>query len=111
VDLVQDLLTGRLTVSHVKAQSSASLNNLLTSMKAKENAYVDGAGLHIVPTLTTQSTDITPEQILNGYVLNLTTAGTCTSNDITMCSIRSNDTAGKSSIGWSEAVTPTDVRI
>lgn len=47
-----------------------------------------------MPTLTTQTTNITPDQILNGYVLNLTTAGTCTSTDVTMCSIRSNDTAG-----------------
>jgi len=59
-----------------------------------KNAYVDGAGLHIVPTLTTESTNITLDQLHDGYVLNLTTAGTCTSSDWTMCSIRSNKTAG-----------------
>jgi hypothetical protein len=56
---------------------------------------VDGEGLHIVPTLTTESTDITPDELINGYVLNLTTAGTCTTDDVDMCSIRSNKTAGE----------------
>ena len=60
----------------------------------KKNAYVDAEGLHIVPTLTTESTDITLDQMYDGYVLNLTTDGTCTSQDITMCSIRSNKTSG-----------------
>lgn len=32
------------------------------------NSYVDEAGLHIVPTLTTATTDITYAQLLNGYV-------------------------------------------
>ncbi|EMC92656.1 glycoside hydrolase family 16 protein, partial [Baudoinia panamericana UAMH 10762] len=64
-----------------------------TTTDAK-NAYTDAEGLHIVPTLTTETTDITPAQILDGYVLNLTTAGTCTSQDYTMCSIRSNSTSG-----------------
>lgn len=59
-----------------------------------KNAYVDAEGLHIVPTLTTESTDITPAQLEDGYVLNLTTAHTCTSTDYTMCSIRSNKTTG-----------------
>ncbi|KAF8242297.1 concanavalin A-like lectin/glucanase [Wilcoxina mikolae CBS 423.85] len=59
-----------------------------------KNAYVDSKGLHIVPTLTTETTDITLDQLNDGYVLNLTTAKTCTSDDVTMCSIRSNKTAG-----------------
>ena len=59
-----------------------------------KNAYTDAAGLHIVPTLTVDTTNITVEELNNGYVLNLTKAGTCTSDDYTMCSIRSNDTAG-----------------
>ena len=59
-----------------------------------QNAYVDNMGLHIVPTLTTNSTKITPAQINDGYVLNLTTAGTCTSKSINDCSIRSNKTSG-----------------
>lgn len=61
-----------------------------------ENAYVDAEGLHIVPTLTINSTDITLNELNDNYVLNLTTAKTCTSvsgieDD---CSIRSNKTSG-----------------
>ncbi|KAF1992474.1 glycoside hydrolase family 16 protein [Aulographum hederae CBS 113979] len=59
-----------------------------------KNAFCDGEGLHIVPTLTTESTDITLDQMTDGYVLNLTTAGTCTTKSVSMCSIRSNKTAG-----------------
>lgn len=58
------------------------------------NIYVDNAGLHIIPTLTTETTNITEAQMLNGAVLNLTTAGTCTSDTISDCSIRSNATSG-----------------
>jgi beta-glucanase (GH16 family) len=60
------------------------------------NSYVDAEGLHIVPTLTTESTHITTAQIGDGYVLNLTTAGTCTSvsGSESDCSIRSNITSG-----------------
>jgi beta-glucanase (GH16 family) len=62
-----------------------------------DNAYVDAEGLHIVPTLTLNSTKITTAQLMDNYVLNLTTAGTCTSvseNTIADCSIRSNKTSG-----------------
>jgi hypothetical protein len=59
-----------------------------------KNSYTDAEGLHIVPTLTTESTNITPEQIYDGYRLNLTTDKTCTSPDYTMCSIYSNKTTG-----------------
>ncbi|KAH6669868.1 concanavalin A-like lectin/glucanase domain-containing protein [Halenospora varia] len=60
-----------------------------------KNAYTDVDGLHIVPTVTTETTDITPAQMLDGYTLNLTTAGTCTSADpLTSCSIYSNKTSG-----------------
>lgn len=61
-----------------------------------KNAYVDAEGLHIVPTLTTEVTDITPAQLNDNFVLNLTTAGTCTSvsGQINDCSIRSNVTSG-----------------
>lgn len=48
-----------------------------------------------MPTVTTETTDITPAQMLDGYTLNLTTAGTCTSADpLTSCSIYSNKTSG-----------------
>jgi hypothetical protein len=37
-----------------------------------KNAYTDAEGLHIVPTLTTESTDITMDQLIDNHVLNLT---------------------------------------
>ncbi|KAF2088051.1 glycoside hydrolase family 16 protein [Saccharata proteae CBS 121410] len=64
--------------------------------KDSKNVFTDAEGLHIVPTLTTESTDITLDQLYDGYVLNLTTDGTCTEahKDIDSCSIRSNKTSG-----------------
>ncbi|KAL5410705.1 hypothetical protein PMIN04_010525 [Paraphaeosphaeria minitans] len=59
-----------------------------------KNIYTDADGLHIVPTLTTESTDISRDQLIDNYVLNLTTDGTCTTKGIDNCSIRSNKTAG-----------------
>jgi beta-glucanase (GH16 family) len=59
-----------------------------------KNVYVDAEGLHIVPTLTTEATDITLEQLTDNFVLNLTTDGTCTATNIDSCSVRSNLTAG-----------------
>lgn len=59
--------------------------------------FVDSEGLHIVPTLTTESTSITPEQLVDGYTLNLTKAGgdgSCTGASSAACSIRSNKTTG-----------------
>ncbi|KAH8659712.1 concanavalin A-like lectin/glucanase domain-containing protein [Ilyonectria robusta] len=43
--------------------------------KDKANSYVDAEGLHIVPTMTLESTDITYEQLVNGHTVNLTTDG------------------------------------
>jgi beta-glucanase (GH16 family) len=40
------------------------------------------------------TTQITLDQMNDNFVLNLTTDGTCTSNDVHACSIRSNKTAG-----------------
>lgn len=59
-----------------------------------KNVYTDAEGLHIVPTLTTETTSITKDQLIDNYVLNLTTDGTCTGTGIDNCSIRSNKTAG-----------------
>lgn len=58
------------------------------------NVYVDGKGLHIVPTLTNQSTSITSDEMYNGYTLNLTSDGTCTETSASACSIHSNSTLG-----------------
>ncbi|KAF2820257.1 concanavalin A-like lectin/glucanase [Ophiobolus disseminans] len=62
-----------------------------------KNAFVDAEGLHIVPTLTTESTNITEKQLLNGYTLNITSSsgdGSCTSEDFKACGVRSNKTLG-----------------
>ncbi|KAJ5593911.1 uncharacterized protein N7459_000119 [Penicillium hispanicum] len=68
------------------------------------NSYVDAEGLHIVPTLTLETTNITAAQLWNGYTLNLTADGTCTSTTQrtsdeqttnSNCAIRSNSTSGK----------------
>ena len=61
----------------------------------ESNIYTDAAGLHINPTLTVNTTTLTPESLLNGAILNLTAAGTCTSDILSNCAIFSNSTAGK----------------
>jgi hypothetical protein len=58
------------------------------------NSYVSSSGLHIVPTLTEQSTDITVQQIYDGYTVNLTADGTCTSPNISQCVRSSNAVNG-----------------
>ena len=61
------------------------------------NTFTDAEGLHIVPTLTNETTDINNDHIYNGYTLNLTSAGgdgSCTSTSMSSCSIRSNSTLG-----------------
>lgn len=58
---------------------------------------MDQEGLHIVPTLTTDTTPITAAEITNGYTLNLTQAGgdgSCTGTTNEACSVRSNSTLG-----------------
>ncbi|KAJ5392623.1 hypothetical protein N7509_008113 [Penicillium cosmopolitanum] len=68
-----------------------------------ENSYVDAEGLHIVPTLTLESTHYTEAELLNNTVLNLTADGTCTYSeqrvstlaDWSACEVRSNDTSGQ----------------
>jgi beta-glucanase (GH16 family) len=44
--------------------------------------------------MTLEDTDITVGQLLDGYTLNLTADGTCTSTSGKDCAIRSNSTAG-----------------
>jgi len=58
----------------------------------QSNLYTDAEGLHIVPTLTTESTDITAAQIFDGYKLNLTETGTCTGTGNDSCAAASNIT-------------------
>ncbi|KFZ13159.1 hypothetical protein V501_03864 [Pseudogymnoascus sp. VKM F-4519 (FW-2642)] len=59
-----------------------------------KNSFVDAEGLHIVPTLTNESTPISNEQISNGFTVNLTADGSCTSTTPFNCVIRSNNTLG-----------------
>jgi beta-glucanase (GH16 family) len=61
------------------------------------NSYVNEEGLHIIPTLTNETTDINNDMIYNGYMLNLTGAGaygTCTGLATEACSVSSNSTLG-----------------
>lgn len=55
------------------------------------NSYVVNNTLVIMPTLT--DTFLTDDQVNNGYTLNLTTQGTCTSTDWHQCVAISNSTA------------------
>jgi Glycosyl hydrolases family 16 len=56
------------------------------------NVYTDENGLHIVPTLTINSTDITTAELFNGYTLNLTSQGICSATDAGNCVKVSNST-------------------
>ncbi|KAF3769509.1 family 16 glycoside hydrolase [Cryphonectria parasitica EP155] len=58
------------------------------------NVYVDDKGLHIVPTLTNETTSITTDQMWNGFTLNLTADGTCTETSASACVVTSNSTLG-----------------
>ena len=62
-----------------------------------KNSFVDAEGLHIVPTLTTESTGISEAHVLDDYTVNITSSsgdGSCTSNDYKSCGVRSNATLG-----------------
>ena len=62
-----------------------------------KNSFVDAEGLHIVPTLTNETTDINNDLIYNGHSLNLTKNGgdgTCTGTSLSSCAIASNSTLG-----------------
>jgi beta-glucanase (GH16 family) len=64
----------------------------------EKNSYVDAEGLHIVPTLTNETTSITPDQMWANYTLNIGNQqggdGTCTSSSNSSCFIRSNPEKG-----------------
>lgn len=60
-----------------------------------KNCFTDSEGLHIIPTLTNETSKITNAQIYDGYTLNLTKAGgdgSCTGTTIVECSVHSNRT-------------------
>lgn len=59
-----------------------------------KNSYIDADGLHIVPTLTNETTSITTDQMYANYTLDLTKDGSCTSKSNSSCFIRSDPTKG-----------------
>ncbi|KAI9149182.1 Beta-1,3-glucan-binding protein [Paramyrothecium foliicola] len=60
----------------------------------ERNTYVDEEGLHIVPTLTNETTDITNDDLYSGYTLDLLKDGSCSSRRNTSCIIKSNPVQG-----------------
>lgn len=63
----------------------------------ERNSYVDAEGLHIVPTLTNETTSITTDQMYANYTLNLNQKGgdgSCTSDRNSSCFLRSNPEEG-----------------
>ena len=59
-----------------------------------KNTVLGPHGLQIIPTLTNETAGISTAQVLDGYTLNLTTDGTCTSTDYLSCSVKSNSSFG-----------------
>ncbi|KEY69752.1 hypothetical protein S7711_03733 [Stachybotrys chartarum IBT 7711] len=60
----------------------------------ERNTYIDADGLHIVPTLTNETTSITNDDLWANYTLDLTRDGTCTSRRNTSCIITSDPIEG-----------------
>ncbi|EAA31490.1 glycoside hydrolase family 16 protein [Neurospora crassa] len=59
-----------------------------------KNSYVDGEGLHIVPTLTTETTDITADQLYANYTLDLRKDKSCTGTTNASCVAHSDPKTG-----------------
>lgn len=59
-----------------------------------KNAYVDDAGLHIVPTLTNETTRITNDDLYSNYTLDLSKDGSCTGDKKSSCRITSDPVEG-----------------
>ncbi|KAF7556471.1 hypothetical protein G7Z17_g1392 [Cylindrodendrum hubeiense] len=61
------------------------------------NSYVNSEGLHIVPSLTNETTSITNDEMYSNYTLNLSSDGgdgSCTSDESSSCNITSNPVKG-----------------
>ncbi|KAH7318592.1 putative secreted glucosidase [Stachybotrys elegans] len=58
------------------------------------NSYVDAEGLHIVPTLTNETTPITNDDLFANYTLDLLRDGSCTSTRNSSCIVRSDPIEG-----------------
>ncbi|KYK58724.1 gram-negative bacteria-binding protein 1 precursor [Drechmeria coniospora] len=59
-----------------------------------KNSYIDAQGLHIVPTLTNQTTSITNDQLYANHTLDLLQDGSCTSTRNTSCIVHSDPQKG-----------------
>lgn len=60
----------------------------------ERNSYVDAAGLHIVPTLTNETTSITNDQLYSNYTLDLFKDHSCTGDKNSSCRITSDPEEG-----------------
>ncbi|RDA85495.1 hypothetical protein CP532_0027 [Ophiocordyceps camponoti-leonardi (nom. inval.)] len=58
------------------------------------NSYVDAAGLHLVPTLTNETTPITNDEMFANYTLDLSRDGSCTSRRNSSCFAHSDPVSG-----------------
>ncbi|KAK2594927.1 hypothetical protein QQS21_007375 [Conoideocrella luteorostrata] len=60
----------------------------------EKNSYVDSNGLHIVPTLTNETTSINNDQLYANHTLDLFKDGSCTSKNNRSCIITSDPIKG-----------------
>jgi beta-glucanase (GH16 family) len=60
----------------------------------ERNTYIDAEGLHIVPTLTNETTKITNDQLYSNYTLDLYDDDSCTGKKNTSCIITSDPDEG-----------------
>jgi len=71
---------------------TGSNNEFEWTTASDNNSYVQDGTMYIVPTLT--SDHLGMDAITNGYTLNLTTDGTCTSTNVSQCGAVSNSSLG-----------------
>jgi beta-glucanase (GH16 family) len=84
-------------VHHTRTVSNAadlclSNNEFEWTTASSNNSFVKDGILYIVPTLTEDV--LGAGAITNGYTLNLTTDGTCTSSNVSQCAVVSNSSTG-----------------
>jgi hypothetical protein len=71
---------------------TCSNNQFEWTTASDNNSYIQDGTMYIVPTLTSEHLGL--DAITNGYTLNLTTDGTCTSDNVTQCGAVSNSSLG-----------------
>lgn len=59
---------------------------------SENNTFIRDNTLYLVPTLTADS--IGGDAVVNGYTVNLTSSGLCTSKNVSQCVARSNASTG-----------------